>query len=52
MSNEPALVLFAHGSRDAQWAEPFERIAALVRAAAPGVRLRVAYLERMAPDLD
>ena len=31
-----AIVLFAHGARDPRWAEPFEAIAARIRAAAPG----------------
>jgi sirohydrochlorin cobaltochelatase len=45
------LVLFAHGARDPRWAEPFEAIAAAVRARAPAVSVRLAYLELMAPDL-
>ncbi len=45
------LVLFAHGSRDPRWAEPFQAIAARVGAAAPGVRVSLAFLEIMAPDL-
>ena len=31
-----AIVLFAHGARDPRWAEPFEAVAARVRATAPG----------------
>jgi sirohydrochlorin cobaltochelatase len=45
------LVLFAHGARDPRWAEPFEAIAQAVRERAPGVAVRLAYLELMAPDL-
>ncbi|MBZ8141288.1 cobalamin biosynthesis protein CbiX [Rubrivivax gelatinosus] len=45
------LVLFAHGARDPRWAEPFEAVAANVRAAAPGVQVRLAFLEFMQPDL-
>jgi sirohydrochlorin cobaltochelatase len=45
------LILFAHGARDARWAEPFEAIAAAVRARAPEVDVRLAFLELMAPDL-
>ena len=45
------LVLFAHGSRDARWAEPFEAIAAATRARAPEVDVRLAFLELMSPDL-
>ena len=29
------LILFAHGSREPGWAEPFEQLAARVRVAAP-----------------
>jgi sirohydrochlorin cobaltochelatase len=46
------LILFAHGARDPRWAEPFERVAALVRASRPAVTVSLAYLEFMAPDLD
>ncbi|EGJ09416.1 MULTISPECIES: sirohydrochlorin chelatase [Rubrivivax] len=45
------LILFAHGARDPRWAEPFEAVAAQVRAARPGVAVRLAFLEFMAPDL-
>jgi sirohydrochlorin cobaltochelatase len=46
-----ALILFAHGARDPGWAEPFERLAARVRGAAPGHEVRLAFLELMSPDL-
>ena len=46
-----AIVLFAHGARDPRWAEPFEAIAARVRAAAPDYRVALAFLELMAPTL-
>jgi sirohydrochlorin cobaltochelatase len=46
------IVLFAHGARDARWAEPFERLAQRLRglrdADAP---VSLAYLELMSPDL-
>jgi sirohydrochlorin cobaltochelatase len=45
------LVLFAHGARDPRWAEPFEAVAARVRAIAPGTAVSLAYLELMRPDL-
>ena len=45
------LILFAHGARDPRWAEPFEAVAAAVRARQPGLPLRLAYLELMTPDL-
>jgi sirohydrochlorin cobaltochelatase len=46
-----ALVLLAHGARDPRWAEPFEAVAARVRAAAPGVPVVLAFLELMQPSL-
>jgi sirohydrochlorin cobaltochelatase len=48
----PGLILFAHGARDPRWSEPFERVAALIRASRPAVAVSLAYLEFMAPDLD
>ena len=45
------LLLFAHGARDARWAQPFEAVAARVRAARPSTPVRLAYLEFMTPDL-
>ena len=42
------IVLFAHGSRDASWAKPFEDIAAQLSAEYP---VRLAYLEQMKPTL-
>ncbi|MBK3818412.1 sirohydrochlorin chelatase [Paraburkholderia aspalathi] len=47
------LVLFAHGARDVQWREPFERLAEKVRAArgADAGAVLLAFLELMEPDL-
>jgi len=47
----PGLILFAHGARDPRWAAPFEAVAAAVRAARPGLAVRLAFLEFMAPTL-
>ena len=46
------LILFAHGSRDARWAAPFEAVAQSLRAQRPRVQLQLAYLEQMSPSLD
>jgi sirohydrochlorin cobaltochelatase len=46
------LILFAHGARDARWAQPFEQVAARVRTLQPGLVVSLAYLEFMQPDLD
>ena len=45
------LLLFAHGSRDARWAEPFEAIAAQARASEPAWTVQLAFLELMKPNL-
>ena len=46
-----AILLFAHGARDPRWAEPFEAIAARMRAADPGPTVALAFLELMTPRL-
>jgi len=45
------VILLAHGARDPRWAEPFVRVADKVRRAAPDLRLALAYLEGLPPDL-
>lgn len=46
-----ALVLFAHGSRDARWAEPFRAIQQRLEAGKPGSTIALAFLEIMSPSL-
>jgi sirohydrochlorin cobaltochelatase len=46
------LILFAHGSRDPRWAEPFLQILHRVRQSTPDIETRLAYLELMHPDLE
>lgn len=46
-----ALVLFAHGARDARWREPFDRLHARLTAMLPDCAVRLAFLELMTPDL-
>ena len=50
-SPKSALVLFAHGSRDPKWAEPFKAIQALIRAQAPDTPVELAFLELMQPGI-
>ena len=45
------MILFAHGSRDPEWARPFHRIAHEVARRMPHAEVRVAYLELMRPTL-
>ena len=49
--SETALILFAHGARDPEWAEPMRRVCAAVREQAPQMRVELAFLEFMQPDL-
>ena len=44
-----ALLLFAHGSSDPGWAEPFIKLKAAVQAKEPGRKVALAFLERMQP---
>jgi sirohydrochlorin cobaltochelatase len=46
-----ALILFAHGSRDPQWAAPFRTLQAQVAAKKPGLTVELAFLEIMRPSL-
>jgi sirohydrochlorin cobaltochelatase len=45
------LVVLAHGARDARWSEPLERLRARVAERAPRLRVELAFLEHLAPDL-
>ena len=51
MTDEHGLILFAHGARDPRWAEPFEAVAARVRARDSAIQVRLAFLELMSPSL-
>ena len=45
------LLLFAHGARDPNWAEPFEAVVDRVRTAAPSTPVALGFLEFMTPTL-
>jgi sirohydrochlorin cobaltochelatase len=51
VSERSAIILFAHGARDPQWAQPFARIQVLVSKSLPDSVVDLAFLERMTPDL-
>jgi len=51
VESKTALILFAHGARDARWAAPFQRLQALTQVSLPGVKVELAFLEFMAPSL-
>lgn len=46
-----ALILFAHGARDPEWASPMRRVQATIRQLAPDLVVELAFLEFMTPDL-
>lgn len=46
-----ALIVFAHGAREPVWALSLEALAERLRAHAPELVVRTAFLERMAPSL-
>ncbi|AET88419.1 MULTISPECIES: sirohydrochlorin chelatase [Caballeronia] len=45
------IILFGHGARDPRWKEPFERLAAKLRASRGDRPVALAFLELMSPDL-
>lgn len=51
MTSATALILFAHGARDPEWANPLRRVQGAIAARAPGRRVELAFLELMAPTL-
>jgi sirohydrochlorin cobaltochelatase len=50
-THRSALVLFAHGARDPEWAEPFRAIAARVAADRKDLTVKLAFLELQTPSL-
>jgi sirohydrochlorin cobaltochelatase len=50
-AKKSALVLFAHGARDAQWSEPFRAIRQAVARRRVDLTVELAFLELMQPAL-
>lgn len=50
-AKKSALVLFAHGARDAQWSEPFRAMQKAVAGRRPDLTVELAFLEIMQPSL-
>jgi len=48
---QTALILFAHGARDPEWANPMRRVQAAIRQRLASVPVELAFLEFMAPTL-
>ena len=46
-----AIVLFAHGAREPQWARPFQQLVIELGERLPGERIVLAFLELMQPSL-
>jgi sirohydrochlorin cobaltochelatase len=46
-----AIILFAHGSRDALWRRPIEAVSEQVKQLSPETEVACAYLELTEPDL-
>jgi sirohydrochlorin cobaltochelatase len=51
MTAEAALLLLAHGSRDAEWAKPFHALRERLARRLPGTPVELAFLEHMRPGL-
>lgn len=49
---DKALILFAHGARDPEWAAPLRRVQQLLAERNPGLLVELAFLEFMSPTLD
>ena len=47
-----AIILFAHGARDPEWAAPFGVIRGKLQAARPNARVELAFLDFMTPTLE
>ncbi len=46
-----AIVLFAHGARDPEWAQPFEKICSHLQRTLPDTSVVMAFLDCMQPTL-
>jgi sirohydrochlorin cobaltochelatase len=51
-SKDPALILFAHGSRDPDWALPFLHIQRSIQATRKDLIVELAFLESSVPTLE
>lgn len=51
MQKKSSMILFAHGARDPRWAAPFQRLQKMTQESLPDVRVELAFLEFMTPNL-
>ncbi len=49
---DQAIILFAHGARDPDWALPFELIKRQLQAARPDTQIELAFQDFMTPTLE
>lgn len=50
--NDLAIILFAHGARDPEWAAPFGMIQRQLQAALPSAQVELAFQDFMTPTLE
>ena len=50
--SDQAIILFAHGARDPEWAAPFGIIKQQLQAARPEVQVELAFQDFMTPSLE
>jgi sirohydrochlorin cobaltochelatase len=50
--SDQAIILFAHGARDPEWAAPFGIIKQQLQAARPEVQVELAFQDFMTPTLE
>lgn len=50
-TGKKAIVLFGHGARDPQWAEPMRRLQSILVGQLPDIQVELAFLELMEPSL-
>jgi len=51
MNTEHAIILFAHGARDARWAAPLQQLQSALTRARPTTSVQLAFLELQRPSL-
>lgn len=50
-TDKQAIILFAHGAREPEWAQPFKKIKRALETKRPGVAVELAFLDFMDPAL-
>jgi len=52
MNRKKGILLFGHGARNPEWAQPFHRIRELILAQDPAALVELGFLELMQPSFD